>query len=282
MANPPATTRPGDLIGRKLGAAPAKTRQGGPQPPTPLVSKIEPLPKPATDAPLTPASTAADPAISTSDGSASRVNMTSSSTTDGTNSVKQGTSEPSLVAGQTSIDPDQPTIDPAHRMGGTTGSEAADRTVGRGIEAYSRHASAIDPAGQLGPRIAQALYGRNQIVSVQLHPAELGIVQIRIVVDASRKVRAAISAEQPETMELLQRHTSGIERALTATGLTLADTDGLTFNLGTPQDRGTSPGSQGREDDHLSSNFDDLIDLTPLGTSSPRQAASTGLLDLIL
>jgi hypothetical protein len=159
---------------------------------------------------------------------------------------------------------------------------AMSGSYGRGSDAYVRATPQADPAAQLAPTIAQSLSGDRRVVSVQLHPAELGVVQIRVVVEQDRRVRAVLSAARPETVELLQRHAPGIERALTATGLSLAGSDALTFDLGTPgqgggqqSDRGPdrhgpAPGSPG-----------------PLATlpDEPAPAAlrpATGLFDLVL
>ncbi|HEX2525614.1 MAG TPA: flagellar hook-length control protein FliK [Geminicoccus sp.] len=152
----------------------------------------------------------------------------------------------------------------------------------RGIETYARHSPATDPADQLAPRIAQAVIGRQQVVSVQLHPAELGSVEIRIVVDANRKVRAIMRADQPETVDLLQRHAGSIERALTATGLTLVEQEALSFDLG------TSSGQQGAHDDGTGRTRPgpaarpDHLDLPIHAHAVPTRAASTDLLDLVL
>jgi flagellar hook-length control protein FliK len=162
----------------------------------------------------------------------------------------------------------------------TAMAEVLDRAIGRSLEAYGR-APGADPATQLAPRIAQAMFARHQMVSVQLHPLELGSVQIRIVVDPNRKVRAVLRAEHPETLDLLQRHAVGLERALTTTGLGLAESDALTFDLGTSQDGQPGQNGDGRSDRDQRGAFAGT-ELLPSALSAPLRSVPTGLLDLVL
>ena len=118
-----------------------------------------------------------------------------------------------------------------------------ERIVTTAADGYARTGTPADPVSQIMPRIVHATLGQRQVVSVDLHPAELGRVDIRIAVDANRKVRATISAASAETVALLQRHVGGLEAALTATGLTLAGDDAVTFDLGTSSGQG-EPGAE--------------------------------------
>ncbi len=67
-------------------------------------------------------------------------------------------------------------------------------------------------------------------ISIKLHPAELGRVDVRLDLGEDGVVRAALVAERPETLELLQRDARGLERALQQAGLQL-DSGSLSFNL---------------------------------------------------
>lgn len=161
-------------------------------------------------------------------------------------------------------------------------AETVEPVRARQIETYARGVPRAAPAEQLAPHVVQAAAGGRQVISVQLHPSELGVVQIRITVDQDRKVRAVLSAGQPETVDLLQRHAQGLERALTAGGLALADQDAVTFDLSTAgqgfgrssDDRAPGQASGADREEHGPSAGSAW---TPV-----RHAAADGLLDLVL
>jgi flagellar hook-length control protein FliK len=66
--------------------------------------------------------------------------------------------------------------------------------------------------------------------SLQLQPADLGVVEIQLDIERNGQVSATITAERPETLELLQRDGRILERSLSDNGLKLSN-DGLNFAL---------------------------------------------------
>ena len=155
-------------------------------------------------------------------------------------------------------------------------------SYGRGSEAYVRATPQADPAAQLAPTIAQSLSGDRRVVSVQLHPAELGVVQIRVVVEQDRRVRAVLSAARPETVELLQRHAPGIERALTTTGLSLAGSDALTFDLGTSGQQGGQQSDRGPDRHAPAAGSPGPLAMLPDEPAPAALRPAIGLFDLVL
>ena len=67
--------------------------------------------------------------------------------------------------------------------------------------------------------------------SIQLSPAELGNIHVKLEIDEEKRVTAAVTVERPSTLELLQRDTKGLERALHNAGLNMEGGD-LSFSLG--------------------------------------------------
>jgi hypothetical protein len=65
---------------------------------------------------------------------------------------------------------------------------------------------------------------------IRLDPAELGRVDVRLTVDDAGKAQATLSVEKPQTLELLQKDSSHLERALKDAGLELTQ-NGLNFSL---------------------------------------------------
>ncbi|NKB56633.1 MAG: hypothetical protein GKS00_09870 [Alphaproteobacteria bacterium] len=68
-------------------------------------------------------------------------------------------------------------------------------------------------------------------IKIQLKPAELGRVEIKLDVMQDGRVAATVIAERPETLELLQRDSRGLQQALQDAGLK-SDNASLSFNLG--------------------------------------------------
>jgi flagellar hook-length control protein FliK len=71
----------------------------------------------------------------------------------------------------------------------------------------------------------------NDQMTIQLHPAELGRINIKLDFLGDNKVQGTIVASNPATLHLLLKDVRGIERALQEAGLR-ADPGSLQFNLG--------------------------------------------------
>ncbi|WP_298364693.1 flagellar hook-length control protein FliK [Azospirillum sp.] len=75
--------------------------------------------------------------------------------------------------------------------------------------------------------------------TINLHPAELGRIDIKLDIGADGRVSAMVAVEKAQTLELLQRDSRGLERALQDAGLQ-TDSNSLSFSL-----RGDGNQSQG-------------------------------------
>jgi hypothetical protein len=80
---------------------------------------------------------------------------------------------------------------------------------------------------------AKSLGGARQF-DIRLDPPELGRVEVRLSIDATGKASAHLSADQPQTLDLLQKDASSLTRALRDAGLNVAQ-DGLNFSLRSQQ-----------------------------------------------
>jgi hypothetical protein len=67
-------------------------------------------------------------------------------------------------------------------------------------------------------------------ISIQLSPEELGRIHVKMDIDDDKKVRATVTVERPATLDLLQRDSRALERALHDAGLK-TDSGSLSFNL---------------------------------------------------
>ncbi|MDJ0944108.1 MAG: flagellar hook-length control protein FliK [Kiloniellales bacterium] len=110
---------------------------------------------------------------------------------------------------------------------------------------------------QVAVQIRRAVAAGNDRISIRLHPAELGRVQVRLEIAEDGHVRALITAERAETLDLMQRDLRGLERALQDAGLktesgslsfSLQDQQGEPFQAAEEQSR-ERPGAAGRQAD---------------------------------
>ena len=67
-------------------------------------------------------------------------------------------------------------------------------------------------------------------MTIQLRPAELGRVDVKLNVASDGKVQGTVTADSPTTLGLLLKDVRGLERALQEAGLR-ADSGSLQFNL---------------------------------------------------
>jgi|GEM_PF-5097770 len=83
---------------------------------------------------------------------------------------------------------------------------------------------------QIKVNITRAAKAGLDRVTIQLRPEELGRIEIKLELTQDGQVRANVTADNPATLELLQREARGLERALQDAGLN-ADASDLEFNL---------------------------------------------------
>ncbi len=82
---------------------------------------------------------------------------------------------------------------------------------------------------QVMVQIQQKLNGGSQL-SVQLTPVELGRVDVRVTIKADGVAQTVVTVDRPETLSLLQKDASHLERALQQAGLN-ANQENMSFNL---------------------------------------------------
>ena len=80
---------------------------------------------------------------------------------------------------------------------------------------------------------------------IRLDPPEMGIIDVRLSVDDSGKAVAHLSADKPQTLQLLQSDSGNLSRALKDSGVDLAN-NGLNFSLRSDQRQANQSSQQQR------------------------------------
>lgn len=111
---------------------------------------------------------------------------------------------------------------------------------------HAATASGSNPVPLTGLALAIEIVSRaregNRQFDIRLDPPELGRIDVRLDVDRGGNASTRLTVDRPETLALLQREASGLERALQSAGLK-TDEGGLEFSLryqaqdGTPDRR---------------------------------------------
>lgn len=109
--------------------------------------------------------------------------------------------------------------------------------------ASSASDAAVSISGLAVAISARAQSGSNQF-DIRLDPPELGRIDVRLDVDSNGQVTTHMTADRPDTLQLLQNQQPQLERALEQAGLKTAD-NGLQFTLRdqsfTGQNNGSAP-----------------------------------------
>jgi flagellar hook-length control protein FliK len=126
---------------------------------------------------------------------------------------------------------------------------------------------------------AKSLGGAKQF-DIRLDPPELGRVEVRLSIDAAGKASAHLTADQPQTLDLLQKDASTLTRALRDAGLNV-NQNGLNFSLRSQQSHA------GNERQHRSSGgrairagFAAPASLQPVAAAASSGRSGRGLLDI--
>ena len=127
---------------------------------------------------------------------------------------------------------------PVNRTGVTGRGEANDFPFGGAAPQHPsaapapqfRPAAAPAPSVQVAMQLGKAAQDGMGRLSIRLDPPELGRVDIRIDLGHDGRVTAAVAADRPDTLDLLQRDQRSLERALQNAGFDTGSGD-LSFSL---------------------------------------------------
>ena len=108
--------------------------------------------------------------------------------------------------------------------------EASTKVPGAAMLHARTTSGAARAAEQIAVHIHKAVGAGQDRINIQLRPPELGRIEVKFELADSRLVHVVITADRPETLDLLQRDVRGLERALQDAGLS-TDSGSLNFSL---------------------------------------------------
>jgi flagellar hook-length control protein FliK len=152
--------------------------------------------------------------------------------------------------------------------------------------AVTPQATSADPAlaspGQIAPaweqvaiNLRQAAQSGSDRIEIQLKPASLGAIAVKLDVSHDGHITAVISADRSDTLNLLRQHSDGLTQSLRDAGLQ-ADSGSLSFNL-----RGDSQSfAQGPAPAVQAMRSDDAVSLPSARAELPRYRQHAGAVDI--
>ncbi len=130
-------------------------------------------------------------------------------------------------------------------------------------------ANSQDPATQIAFQVSKGARAGQERISMQLHPAELGRIDVKLEFTENGHLRVMVSAEKNDTLDLLQRDSRTLERALQDAGVK-TDSNSLSFQKG--QERNAGQQAQGKDGNAANDGKSDELD-TAGADSGPAKSA---------
>ena len=147
---------------------------------------------------------------------------------------------------------------------------AAARPTGSPAAAPRPH----QPVHQIAVQIQQGLKQGSDLISIRLHPASLGRVEVRMEVGHDKTLQAVIMVEKAETLELLSRDARSLQQALEDAGLT-TNQESLTFRHGD-----TDTNGKGGDDTAATGHGDDPDEAEGAAAGAAAYSRHDGAIDI--
>ena len=107
----------------------------------------------------------------------------------------------------------------------------SSNSASRAAQASTAHRAPPSPAtDQVSVQLRKAVDSGESKLRIQLRPHDLGKVEVKLDITGDGRAKVLVMAERPETLEILQRDSRVLERALQDAGLK-TDQNSLSFDL---------------------------------------------------
>jgi flagellar hook-length control protein FliK len=172
-----------------------------------------------------------------------------SQSSDGSNSdAQQGATASAPVATPAPSQPAAPNADPlasgiiaAPHAANTSAPAPTAANVTVNVHVTPQDQTPAPNVNSLAVEIAAKSQSGAKQFDIRLDPPELGRIEVRLSIDATGKAQAHMTVDQPQTLDLMQKDSSSLTRALRDAGLDVSQ-NGLNFSL-KGQDRNGDGGS---------------------------------------
>jgi flagellar hook-length control protein FliK len=136
---------------------------------------------------------------------------------------------PGLADGQ---DGNSPLNNPANV--GILANGLDPKTIGEAVRAIKAKEDIKDKLSTIDTYKIVSVSKKDNIIDLRLEPSQLGKVQIKLDFSDGGKANIMVTADRPETLNLLQRDTRSIQKILTDNGVNV-DSSSLSFDLSSQQ-----------------------------------------------
>jgi hypothetical protein len=180
------------------------------------------------------------------------------------NNVAATDSDPSTPSASLLAQPNQPQTTPVQ------------------VDAAVHTAAPYVPVGeQVALNLKQAIAADNNEIRIQLKPASLGTIDVKLNVGQDGRVNAVISADRSDTLNMLKQDAGTLQQALRDAGLN-ADSSSLSFNLRGDAQSFAQNWSQGSSGGNSSGVYGGAASDALLGADAvtPAQRLHAGALDI--
>jgi flagellar hook-length control protein FliK len=160
----------------------------------------------------------------------------------------------------------------------TPGASAAETSSSAAVTADKPATPARPLSEQIAVHMARGARNGLSHLHIALEPDSLGRLEIRLDFQRDGRLSAAIVADRPETLNLLRSEAQSLQDQLNAAGFK-ADSDTLSFDLGSSHDRPPVAEMQTRRSSLRFGENDETGDDAPTATSLWRPVSS-GRLDI--
>jgi flagellar hook-length control protein FliK len=117
-----------------------------------------------------------------------------------------------------------------------------------------RQAVQPSPIDQIKVQLSKSLKDGADTLSVQLHPDDLGRVDVKLEMQ-NGQVKATVTADRPETLQLLKNDASVLQQSLNSAGLS-TDANSLSFQLRGEQQQQQQQSAQNESGRYTASTVD--------------------------
>lgn len=156
----------------------------------------------------------------------------------------------------------------ASTLAGTSSANGANATTANAAPQGASNAppAASVPVAGLAVEIAGRAHAGKNHFEIRLDPPELGRIEVKLSVDRQGQITSHLIADRQDTLDLLRRDSTGLERALQDAGLKTGG-EGLQFSL---RDQSFNGGQNGdsRSSAAQAIAIDDTLPAVDVGTSS--------------